>query len=257
MSTGCKVRASGERKRRALPALEMGQGVIQELEPQIMEAAIDTVVKDTGSEELSAEDKEEAEWRMNRVRQALTNILRWDGEKGKNALRQLAHIIEAFSAGLNGNPSQITEQILEEHRAQRDHQMRMEEDREQGRIRLEEAMQDQEFRLEMQELEQDFTREMAQFDDLNERERMRLADWLNREMARLERELGDAAFKTQLAATLANSEELKRLVERDPARWARLARAINGVDPGTHGLNNVATAVTTAQGLTSLGRQFF
>jgi hypothetical protein len=232
-----------------------------------MEAAIDTVVQDTGSEELSAEDKEEAERRMNRVRQALTNILRWDGEKGKNALRKLAHTIEAFSAGWNGNPSQITEQILEEHRAQRDHahgqdDMRLQGDialeqdrqsqdfqreqntynqdfqREQNRegqdFQREQNTQDQDFQREMQQIENEFAWDMRRFDAMDEQERMMLADRLNREMARLERELGDAAFETHLALTLANTVELKELVEQDPYRWARLVRAISGIDPGTH-----------------------
>jgi hypothetical protein len=62
-------------------------------------------------------------------------------------------------------------------------------------------------------------------------------------MARLERELGDAAFETHLALTLANTEALKELVEQDPYRWARLVRAIQGVDPGTHGIDNTIKVI--------------
>jgi hypothetical protein len=93
----------------------------------------------------------------------------------------------------------------------------------------------------MQQIENEFAWDMRRFDAMDEQERMMLADRLNREMARLERELGDAAFETQFAIKLANTEALKELVDRDPYRWARLVRAIGGIDPGTHGLNNIAT----------------
>jgi hypothetical protein len=268
------------------PELEPEQeAVIEELEPQIMEAAIDTVVQDTGSEELSAEDKEEAERRMNRVRQALTNILRWDGEKGKNALRKLAHTIEAFSAGWNGNPSQITEQLLEEHRAQRDHAHGQDDMRLQGDIALEQDRQSQDFQREqntynqdfqreqnredqdfqreqntqyqdfqreMQQIENEFAWDMRRFDAMDEQERMMLADRLNREMARLERELGDAAFETQLALKIQNDQKFMEWVANNADMAARAARAEGGVDDVTHTSNVVTGWLGALAGLRRL-----
>jgi hypothetical protein len=101
----------------------------------------------------------------------------------------------------------------------------------------------------MQQIENEFAWDMRRFDAMDEQERMMLVDRLNREMARLERELGDAAFETHLALTLANQQNLMALVAEDPDRWSQLVRAMGGIDTLLHYANKAGAVVGAIRGL--------
>ena len=211
-------RAATETEAETQPAPELDaeqEEVLDELGPTIQGAADNSVVGNT-DRRLNQAERDEADRRDALLQDAVRRVLGLTGHRGRDAIRKIAHAIEAFASGWNGNPSRITEDIMEEYRAFRD------DDLDRGRmtlgaqLTLEQAMQDQGFRREMAELEQDFTMRMADFDDMRDRERMMLADQLNREMARLERMLGDDALRTGLAIQLQNDKTFMEFVMDNP-----------------------------------------
>ena len=237
----------------SVPELDAEQEeIVDELQPVIQEAA------DPDSQNpnrvLTDEEEAEADRRAAKLNRAVRNVLGLTGDRGRDALRKIAHAIEAFASGWNGNPSQITEKIMEEYRAFRDSGIRQDEITHVTDENIRQADADRDFQREERGVEHDFQREMANFAQMTDMERMEFAHDLNVAMRHLEGRLGQAEFKAQLGAQFDDIMRLRNAVRANPNDWAAITRAMGGVGQAEHIINNISSVIGSVASVVAIAK---